>query len=72
MYSSRMESPDMPSYRISHEQHPYMYSCAALNIFGTIDDAQDDGIDDDNDSVNTQATESELEGVHAINKKKGT
>ena len=66
-----MESPDMPSYRISHEQHPYMYSCA-LNIFGTIDDAQDDGIDDDNDSVNTQATESELEGVHAINKKKGT
>ena len=49
--SSKMELPGVP-YRISHEEHPYSY---ALNIFDDIvDGAEDDDINDDNDTVKTK------------------
>ena len=46
-----MELSGVP-YRISHEEHPYSY---ALNIFDDIvDGAEDDDINDDNDTVKTK------------------
>ena len=49
--SSKMELSGVP-YRISHEEHPYSY---ALNIFDDIvDGAEDDDINDDNDTVKTK------------------
>ena len=52
-----MELSGVP-YRISHEEHPYSY---ALNIFDDmVDGAEDDDINDDNNTVNDQATKTDF------------
>ena len=63
-----MELPGVP-YRISHEEHPYSY---ALNIFDDIvDGADDDDINDDNDTANDQAPKLELVRLNDHDKKQG-